>query len=93
MRFIVRSRQMLMLASLLALIAFGSGARAEDQPAAKDEAAQPAPAKDPAMPGCPGPNGECCGACQDPAFKQQKGADAAGGGCPCQRARQMQQGS
>jgi len=59
-------------------------------------AAQPAPADKPAdtgnMPGCPGnANGGCCEHCQQGA--QSQPAAPAAGGCPCQRAKQAQQGS
>jgi len=46
----------------------------------------------PGMAGCPGPDGACCGSCQEKAA-ENKPADQAAGGCPCQRAKQSHKGS
>ncbi|HVN85186.1 MAG TPA: hypothetical protein VMW17_10105 [Candidatus Binatia bacterium] len=62
---------------------------ADDNPSANDTT-KAAPADQPAMAGCPGKDGACCGACQEKAA-ENKPAEQAAGGCPCQRAKQSQQ--
>ena len=64
---------------------------AEETSSKKESAAPAAPAKDDAAGACPyAENGACCGTCQE---KKASQAHSAEGGCPCQRAKRMRQGS
>jgi hypothetical protein len=81
----------------LAVAAGGAGAvHAEDRGSAA--AAAPAAPENEAeaakeMEGCPRQaDGSCCGSCQQ-AKPREPGANDAGGGCPCQKARAAKRGS
>ena len=83
-----------LLAVLAVAIAACSNDSATKASAAPNSAAvaqqQPGADHSDAMPGCAGPNGACCGTCQE---KQAQAAEAGKptGGCPCQRARQARE--
>jgi hypothetical protein len=91
-------RSLIVAACALAVTMAPAWAHADDAASDDTTSAQAAPADKPAdtvgmpgMPGC-GVNGTCCGTCQEKAA-EAKPAEAAAGGCPCQRAKRAQQGA